>query len=126
MIINNSIDLIKVIQFLIPNARCSVWETTDITKYHGETSPILRLNMLIDWHEKQECPSEKDLLSVDENAMYIYYENIRKQQRDNKYKEDYAMIANFNIWLISNPSGTFSQYLDMIETIQQTLKSKLV
>ena len=119
MIINNSCDLHNGLKYLIPSANLTVWETQDLSQYHGETRPITRFKMFVDWRCDKECPSEVDINNIDQSTIDNYYDSIRKQQRDNEAKQNTSIMASYQMMLQLNPNLTLTQYLDGIEALQK-------
>jgi hypothetical protein len=117
MIIENSNDLIEAFKFLVPGCRCGVWQDG----YGGETEPLKRFGMLVDWLSDEPCPTEKEVTAIDQNEMNAAIESRRKAARDAYFKNDLSVISGYAQAKIKNPDLTFTDYLDDLEAIQKSL-----
>lgn len=118
MQINNSIDLLNVLKYLIPDAKCSVWETQDISQYHGETEPLIRFNMFVDWRSQESCPTEEEITALDGQLVETALENARKQAKYDSAKQNLAIIAAYQQLKTYQPDLTWESFIDQLTALQ--------
>lgn len=121
MIITSCDDLLNCIQYLFPGSKFCVWDTSNITKYYGETIPVVRFNRLIDWRETYPCPSEQDILAIPQATIDGKKETLRKQNRDAEAKKDLSILAAYATQKNISPNLTFTQYLDNLEQLKSSI-----
>ena len=110
-----TVELIDRIRYLVPDCKCSVWYTTDITEYHGESEPIEMDGKLVDWRGPGDLPTLDALMAVPEADILAKQEVDRKARRDGDAKKDMGIQAAYQAVKIANPSLTFTAFLDLLE-----------
>ncbi len=66
-------------------------------------------------------PTKEELDLVTDQQVLDYQEALRIQARDLLAKKSLSVISNFNIYKQTNPDATFSEYLDILEELQNSV-----
>lgn len=118
MIITNTIDLCNALKYLVPTANCCVWGTSDITQYYGETPPILRFNMLVDWRSFTPCPTEQDITNINSTAFNTALAAQQQQSTVssllNDINNNVGLKAAYYIAKQNNPGLTLQNFIKNI------------
>jgi hypothetical protein len=74
------------------------------------------------WENKEiEKPTQAELDALDdetvENELNNRKEVARKNARNARYENDLTVKSNYDIYKQDNPSATFADYLDYLETL---------
>ncbi len=114
------IPLIEKILLVRPGAKCSVWNTSDRSKYMGEHPPVELLGHLVDWKDSSACPTEEEILALGSDddlgiMLDIAAEETRKQERDLKASDDVTVLAALYIERKTNPEAELRGFLDQLE-----------
>lgn len=114
------VTLLDKIKHLVPDAKCAVWETTDISKYHGERGAIKLKGCLIDWQKgnRVPCPTAKMLDEVDEEEVKQRLEDEKKQHLISYYETNKMVMMGYRTHLLFDPKLTFEQFLKDNDFIQ--------
>lgn len=111
------IDLTNYILYLNPEAKFSIWDTTDISQYMGESAPISLDNKFIDWGVSNTslCPSWEEIQACDPMLVESFTKAREKEIRNEHYKSDKIIVSNFKVAQMLNPELTWSDFLDTLD-----------
>ena len=121
MTIKNTKDVVDRILFLVPDAKCCVWDKSG--KYMGEDNPIDYGSFLVDWSAENlsPCPTFAALQAVNDNLLSNNLESKRKSDRNANMKNDLGIVAAFDNARKGNGNLKFSDYLDSLEALQSSI-----
>lgn len=106
--------LLEKIKYLVPDAKCAVWNTTDRKNYHGEKGAIQLKDHLIDWQEgnSHPCPTDVMIDSIDENALNIALRDEKRHFLIESYKSNKIIMMCYRTHqLVSKKDVPFDQFL---------------
>ena len=114
-------DLYFRLLFLVPDANFWFWPTSDGDK--GRSDAILLDGWYVIWSNDNisPCPTIADIVNVDPISLENFISTKAKSERNQEKAKDLTLVALFNSDKVSNPTLTFSQYLDSLEELQSNL-----
>jgi len=108
---------IQKIRVLLPG--CVVTVRPYDNNEHIVSNPVIRGEFLLDWPDSNGiCPDIATINSVTIDAVEQMVDVERKRERDSQYRKNLSMRASYIRQRSTNPSLTFSEYLDQLEQEQ--------
>lgn len=124
-------ELTQTLRFMCPNDPFSVWDISNPVDpdkphtYHGENpNPPERFGFLVDWRGKDECPSEADILAVEQDKVFMMLEDERKANRNRVLSEDHSLVYGYKTERKNRPDLSWSDFLDEVETTSNELQEQ--